>query len=159
MKEYFSIETATYAVTNSIDKEPGFAWWVPHVLQKLDRFIKKVNSKYCERAHKYGIRIPKTITEVLQIDEENGNILWRDTIDMEMKNDWVAFEEYNGEISSLIGYEQITGHILLMSSLGRFPNRKQDMWQMVTWQKHQQHYIQYCGGKGQYTNTNYDYST
>ena len=75
MKESFPIETAMYAVEHGLSEEPAFAWWVPHVLKKKERFISKVKSKYWERTHKYGIRIPKTIKEALEIDEENSNRL------------------------------------------------------------------------------------
>ena len=35
-------------------------------------------SNYWQRTHKYGIRIPKSVKETIEIDEENGNTQWRD---------------------------------------------------------------------------------
>mmetsp|Transcript_6493 Transcript_6493/g.15335 ORF Transcript_6493/g.15335 Transcript_6493/m.15335 type:complete len:195 (+) Transcript_6493:729-1313(+) len=103
MKESFPIEVADYAISKGIQKEPAFAWWVPHVTRKRERFLGKVKSKYWERTHKkYGIRVPRTIQEALDIDEANGDNLWKDSIELEMKNNRIAFEEFEGGISRLV---------------------------------------------------------
>jgi hypothetical protein len=39
LKESHLLETAEYAVTQGIDHEPAFNWWVPHVLKKRARII------------------------------------------------------------------------------------------------------------------------
>ena len=75
LKESYPIQVADYATNNQIEDEPAFAWWVPYVLEKQKRILKKVKSKYWQRTHKYGIRIPRTIEEAIQIDRENGNTL------------------------------------------------------------------------------------
>ena len=41
-----------------------------------------------------------------------------DAIKLEMKNVRVAFEEYDGDPNSLVGYTQITGHIVFDVKLG-----------------------------------------
>mmetsp|Transcript_6492 Transcript_6492/g.15328 ORF Transcript_6492/g.15328 Transcript_6492/m.15328 type:complete len:280 (+) Transcript_6492:692-1531(+) len=103
MKESFPIEVADYAISKGIQDKPAFAWWVPHVTKKRDRFLGKVKSKYWERTHKkYGIRVPRTIQEALDIDEANGDNLWKDSIELEMKNNRIAFEEFEGGISRLV---------------------------------------------------------
>jgi hypothetical protein len=99
VKEPFPVQVAEYAVSVRIHGEPAFAWWVPHVLRKRSQIIAKVKSKYWQRTHKFGIRIPKSIKEALKIDAENGHTLWRDTITLEMANVRVAFEEYEGELT------------------------------------------------------------
>ncbi len=38
------------------------------------------------RTHEYGLLIPKSIKDAIEIDEVNGNTLWMDSIEMEMKN-------------------------------------------------------------------------
>jgi len=124
MKDSFPLETAKYAIDADIADEPAFAWWVPHVIKKQERFINKVKSKYWERTHKYGVRIPKTIQEAIEIDKANGNILWQDAVRMEMKNNRVAFEEYEGDISKLVGYKRITGHMIFDVKLGENFRRK-----------------------------------
>ena len=124
MKEAFPIETAMYAMEHKLTEEPAFAWWVQHVLRKKDRCLKKVKSKYWERTHKYGIRVPKNIAEAKKIDEENKNTLWQDAIKLEMKNNRVAFEEYTGDLKKLVGYKKITGHLVFDIKLGENFRRK-----------------------------------
>ena len=50
--------------------------------------------------------------EAFEIDAKNGNTLWDDAIELEMKNNIVAFEEYDGKIEDLVAYEQISGHLI-----------------------------------------------
>ena len=58
MKNSYPLEVADYAFANNIDHEPAYAWWVPHAIKKRRSTINKVKSKYWERSHKYGIKIP-----------------------------------------------------------------------------------------------------
>ena len=85
VKESNPVELAEYAINNLIEKEPAFAWWVPYTLNKLDRIIKKVKAKYWHTMHKFGVRIPKSLEEAIRIDKENGNTLWQDAIEKEMR--------------------------------------------------------------------------
>jgi hypothetical protein len=83
LKESHPIETAEYAVTHGIDHEPAFNWWVKHFLKKRDRIIslvKRRNTRYLKRTHKFGIELPKTAQEALALDKKNGNTLWADAI-------------------------------------------------------------------------------
>ena len=73
-RQSYPVLVAEYAVANRIDDEPAFAWWVSGVLKKRDRMISKINTKYWQRTHKYGIRIPKTVQEALLLDKQNGKI-------------------------------------------------------------------------------------
>ena len=79
------IELAEYAIRNGLKDEPAFAWWIGHEMRKRNHIIAKLKSKYWQRTHKYGIRVPKSVQEAYRIDEEEGNTLWRDTIEEEMK--------------------------------------------------------------------------
>ena len=124
MKEFFPIETAMYARDHGLADQPAFVWWVDQVLKKKQRFMKKVKSKYWERTHKYGIRIPKTIQEAIEIDNLNGNKLWQEAIQEEMANNRVAFEEYTGDVKDLVGYKQITAHMVFDVKLGENFRRK-----------------------------------
>jgi hypothetical protein len=47
---------------------------------------KRVKPKYWTQTHQYGLLIPKSIKDAIEIDEVNGNTLWMDSIKMEMKN-------------------------------------------------------------------------
>jgi hypothetical protein len=80
------VKVAEYAVANQLVEEPAFAWWVKDVLRRRNRIISKVKSKYWKTTHKFGIRLPHSVKQALQIDEETGTDLWRRAIEKEMKN-------------------------------------------------------------------------
>jgi hypothetical protein len=124
LKDSYPVELAIYATDRNIADEPAFAWWVPYTLRKRKRILQKVKSKYWARTHKYGIRIPKSIKEAMEIDRELGNTLWMDAIKLEMQNVRIAFEEYDGDPNALIGYTQITGHLVFDVKLGENFRRK-----------------------------------
>ena len=73
VKNAFPVEFADYATHNRIADASAFAWWVPLTLKKRKQIISRVKSKYWKRTHNYGILIPKSVEEALQIDAENGN--------------------------------------------------------------------------------------
>ena len=124
LKDSYPVELAIYAKENSLEDEPAFVWWVPYVLRKQKRILQKVKSKYWARTHKYGVRIPKNIKKAIEIDKENGNTLWMDAIKLEMQNVRIAFEEFDGDPNSLVGYTQITGHLVFDVKLGENFRRK-----------------------------------
>eukprot|EP00980_Cylindrotheca_fusiformis_P001039 scaffold282_cov121-Cylindrotheca_fusiformis.AAC.1 len=64
------------------------------------------------------------MAEAKKIDEENGDSLWMDAIRKEMKNIRVAFEEHEGDPNDLIGYQEITGHLVFDVKLGENFRRK-----------------------------------
>jgi hypothetical protein len=124
LKDSYPIPLADYAVANAIQDEPAFAWWVPYVMKKRVAIISKVKSKYWQKTHKYGVRVPKNVHEAREIDNKNGNTLWRDAISMEMKNNRVAFEQFDGNPEDLKGYEEITGHLIFDVKLSENFRRK-----------------------------------
>ena len=117
-KESYPVELALYATNRGIQDEPAFAWWVPHVHKKQKRILQKVKSKYCSRTHKYRIRVPQNIREAIKIDRENCNIRWVDAIKEEMANVRIAFKEFDGDPQNLVGYTQITRHLVFDVRLG-----------------------------------------
>jgi len=68
MQECNPVQVAEYAVSRGLDDEAAFEWWVPYTLRKQDVFISAINSRYKATTHKYGIEVPRTITEVLRFD-------------------------------------------------------------------------------------------
>ena len=96
-----------------------------YTIQKR-RHIKPVKSKYWEKTTKYGIRIPKTVKEAIDIDKGNGDTLWQDAIHDEMNIIRLkALEEYHGDPTlDLIGFQQITGHLVFDVKLGENFRRK-----------------------------------
>ena len=124
LKNSYPVPLADYAVANAIQDEPVFAWWVPYTLKKRIAIISKVKSKYWQKTHKYGIRVPKNAHEAWKIDAEDENTLWQDAISMEMKNNRIAFEDFDGDIKDLKGYEQISGHLIFDVKLSENFRRK-----------------------------------
>jgi hypothetical protein len=123
MKESYPVQTAEFAKASGIADEPAFAWWVRDVLKKRDRIVSKVKSKYWQRTHKFGIRIPKSVEEAKRIDAENGDTLWWDAICKEMKNVRIAFEEADDD-AKLIGFEKLGVHMVFDVKLGENYRRK-----------------------------------
>ena len=124
MKASFPVETAMYAVDHQLQSEPAFIWWISHVLKKRNRILSKVKTKYWERTHKYGIQLPHSIEEARKIDQLNNNREWENAIKLEMQNNRVAFEEYDGDPTKLVGYKQITGHMIFDIKLSEGFRRK-----------------------------------
>jgi Reverse transcriptase (RNA-dependent DNA polymerase) len=124
MKESYLIQTAQYARDHDLLEEPAFAWWARHALKKAHTTLSKVKSKYWEKTHKYGIRIPKLVKEAIAIDKENGDTMWMDAIRKEMTAIRGAMEEHDGDVRNLVGFQLITGHIVFDVKLGENFRRK-----------------------------------
>jgi hypothetical protein len=108
LKDSHPLETAEYAVTQGVDHNPAFNWWVPHVLKKRDRIISLVSkwtTRYLKRTHKFGIEVPKTVKEALALDSKNGTTLWADAIAKEKKEVCIAFNILSDGQSAPIGYQ------------------------------------------------------
>ena len=124
LKDSYPVPLADYAVANALQDEPVFAWWVPYTLKKQIAIISKIKSKYWQKTHKYGVRVPKNVHEAREIDAKNGNTLWQDAISTEMKNIRIAFEQFYGKVEDLKGYERITGHLVFDVKLSENFRRK-----------------------------------
>lgn len=124
LKESYPVEIATYARNRGLLDEPAFAWWAPHAIKKKDRILSKVKSKYWDRHVKYGIRMPKSIADAKRLDAENGNTLWMDAVRKEMSAVMIALEHHEGDPRSLVGFEEITGHLVFDVKLGENFRRK-----------------------------------
>ncbi len=69
--------------------------------------VKKRSSRFLKRTHKFGIEVPKTVKEALELDKTNGNTLRADAIAKEMKDVRVAFKILPDGRSAPIGYQKI----------------------------------------------------
>ncbi len=115
LNESHPIETSEYAKIIAVDHEPAFNWWVPHVLKKRDQIIllvKKHNPQFLKKTHKFGIEVPKTVKDALDINRRNGNTFWADAIAKEMKDVCVAFKILLDRQSAPIGYQKISCHMI-----------------------------------------------
>ena len=126
LKNSYPIELAEYSINNKIHDEPAFAWWVPHTIKKRNYMIGKVKSKYWQRTNKYGLRLPKSVKEAYEIDDENQDSMWADAIKDEMLKIINATEVHDGKEQVLIddGFKRITGHVIFDIKLGENFRRK-----------------------------------
>jgi hypothetical protein len=74
--------------------------------------IKAVKTRYVKRTHKYGIRLPKTVTEAYQIAQETGTDYWHQAIMKEMKNNAVAFQFLEEGENIPVGSKWIPFHMI-----------------------------------------------
>ena len=65
---------------------------MPYVRKKRTAILAKVKSKYWQRTHKYGIKIPKSVKEAYKLDEENGKKVWTNVIKEEINRVRVAVQ-------------------------------------------------------------------
>ena len=82
-QDFRAIQTAEYAVTNDIDTEPALNYWVTHKLKKRESIIslvKKRQTRYLKKTHKFGVDIPKRVKEAAELDAKNGDTKWVDGI-------------------------------------------------------------------------------
>ena len=113
------VEVAEYAVVNHLAEEPAFKWWVSHVIKWRNRIISKVKSRYWKMTYKFGIRLPKSIEEALEIDRMMNTDLWRKVINKKMSRVKVTWKTHNahspqqvrqGKVPELIGFQEISCH-------------------------------------------------
>ena len=118
MKQSYLLKVAEFAFANCIH-ETEFAWWVYEVMRKHERILKELKTKYWQRTHKFGIRLPKTMVEALQLDKENGNKYWWDAICLEMKNVRPAFKKWEKcKNDPPLGYQKIKCHFIFDIKMG-----------------------------------------
>ena len=63
-----------YAIAQSNEHDPVFNWWFNHVLKKRDLIIsmvRKCSAQYLKRTHKFGLKLPKMVSEAYAIDKMN----------------------------------------------------------------------------------------
>jgi hypothetical protein len=63
------------------------------------------NKRYHRRTHKFGIELPKTVKEALEIDARTRTTYWRDALELKMKNVCVAFDILKDEDEIPPGYQ------------------------------------------------------
>ncbi len=106
------IQVAEYATAHGIAQESAFSWWVKDVLKRKDRIINAVRARHVKRNYKFGIQIPSTVEEALEIDKGTRTTFWHDAIQKEMKHNSIAFEFLEPEDKVPIGYKKITLHMV-----------------------------------------------
>ena len=112
LKESHPVETVEFAKSRGIDDEAAFIWWVPHTLRKRNAIISAVKMRLRKTTHKYGIEIPTSVEHAMEIDQRNGNTMWRDALALEMFNVRVAFEILEEDQPAPAGWKKASGHLV-----------------------------------------------
>jgi hypothetical protein len=112
MKESFSVQVAKFTVDKNFHEKIAFKWWVPQLIKQHTRIIKAIKTRYLKRTHKYGIRLPKSVTEAYEIDKENGYDLWHQAIIKEMKNNALAFQFLDPRESPQVRSKWVPFHMI-----------------------------------------------
>ena len=61
---------------------------------------------------KFGIHLPATYEEAVQMDKDSGNKFWQDATKKEMKNVEVSFKLLDDGTKMPIGFKKITCHLI-----------------------------------------------
>jgi hypothetical protein len=70
LKNSYPVQVTEYAANNKIALE--LAWWVP-----CNQIIQKVKTHLRKKTHKFGIEVPLSVQEALDIDKRTGTDMWR----------------------------------------------------------------------------------
>jgi hypothetical protein len=92
--------------------DPAFAWWVPHMLQKCDIVLSKINARIKNTTHKCVVKTPTSMGNALEIERSNNSTFWKDTLAKEMTKDGAAFEVLEGSIEAPVPWRKVTGHLV-----------------------------------------------
>ncbi len=111
LKESNPVQIAEYATACNIAEEPAFAWWVPYVSRKRDVIVSAVNSRVKQMSHKYGIEVPTSVKNLIEIDRKNKNSIQADVLKEEMGNVCVPFEILGQNAKAPLGWFKASGHI------------------------------------------------
>ena len=112
IKESNPLDTAEYVVSRGLESEAAFAWWVPRVMRKKSHIIMQIRHRVPKKSLKFGISVPSSVEEAIKFDRENGNSLWRDAINKEVKNVQVAFKIVENDSDLPVGSKLIPYHII-----------------------------------------------
>ena len=111
MKASYTLELSEYAVKSKINEEPAFNRWVKDALQTRGWIILRMErsgvyvaatgqggakKKWWRTTHKFGIEVPKTVEDSLEIYSKTGTDLCDETIRKEMTNVRILFEKIDG---------------------------------------------------------------
>ena len=123
LKESHPIETAEYAVSQSLEREPSFNFWVPIFLKKralVVSLVKQRSERYLKYNQNYGFNLTKTVEEELMSHKVNGNMLWSDAIAKEMTNIKVAFKFFDDNESVPGNHQFVKCHIIFHVKMDNF---------------------------------------
>ena len=72
----------------------------------------KRNPRYMKKTNKFGIEVPTTVAEALELDKKNGDTHWADGISSDMNNVRVAFDVLPDGQNAPIGHQFVKCHMI-----------------------------------------------
>ena len=99
---------------------------MPHVIKKREciiSLVKKWSARYLKNMHKFGVILPKSVDEDYNIDADNGNVLWNNSIAKGITDVKVAFKAFEDGEDVPIGYSYVRCHMIFRIKY-RFPPGK-----------------------------------
>ena len=98
------------------------------MLKKRDRIISLVRKRkqiYLKKNHKFGIEVPTTVAEALELYKKNGDTHWSDGIASEMNNRIVYFDVLPDGQNAPIGNQFVKCHIIFVVKMEDFRRKAQ----------------------------------
>jgi hypothetical protein len=83
----------------------------PRYLATAHQIVSAAKARYKKSNQKFGITIPRTVEEALQIDKDTGTTYWADAIEKEMRNNRIAFKFLQDNEQVPKGYTFIRCHM------------------------------------------------
>jgi hypothetical protein len=110
-----------YAKENKLYLHPDWSWTKEYVkdhgqVNELRNALKAMKNK---PKYKFGIEVPRSVKHALELDHCNGNTLWQDAIDKELRqiNEYQTFKPAINKIVS-DEYQQVPYHIVFYIKIG-----------------------------------------
>ena len=106
------VTLAQYAKDHDLLDKPG--WKFLRKIARREKLFKRMvnqarlKSKKAVR-YKFGVRVPRTVKEAIEIDIENGNTFWQDAISLELAQlfDYLTFHSIGKGTKIPEGYQYI----------------------------------------------------
>ena len=98
MRKFDPLTIANYAHDNHLLEHKGWHWAKRHTRRekkfiRMLRILKTQKKAYAPK-YKFGVRVPRNVRDALSIDRANGNTLWAEAIQKELRQleDFETFE-------------------------------------------------------------------
>ena len=98
------------------------------MLKKRDciiSLVRKRNPIYMKKTHKFGVEVPTTLAEALELDKKNSDTHWYDGIASEMNNTRVAFDVLPEGQNAPIGHQFVKCHMIFDVKMEDFHQKSQ----------------------------------
>ena len=87
--------------------------------------VNKRSARYLKKKHKFGDQVPKSAKHALELDKQNGNTFWQDSIAKETKNERVSSQILDENEEVPIGYKFIRCHMIFDVKMEDFCGKHQ----------------------------------